>query len=50
MNLYCKKCNIKIKGYWYKGSKEKFKLFKKLYPNIQIKIISKKYELEGGTR
>jgi hypothetical protein len=32
---------IEIKGYWYKTSLIKFKLFKKLYPNINIKILMK---------
>ena len=32
---------IEIKGYWRKGIKEKFNLFKILYPQINIKIIMK---------
>jgi hypothetical protein len=30
---------IEIKGYWREGTKEKFELFKQLYPNIKITII-----------
>jgi hypothetical protein len=36
-NLY-----IEVKGYWRKENKEKFKLFKKLYPNILIEIWQRK--------
>ena len=36
-NLY-----IEIKGYWYKGSKERFNLFKKLYPKVRIKVFKQK--------
>jgi len=33
-------CYIEIKGYWYKGSKERFNLFKKLYPKIKIEVLT----------
>jgi hypothetical protein len=33
---------IEIKGYWRDNSKKKFKLFKKLYKDIKIKILYKK--------
>ena len=33
---------IEIKGYWRKGAKEKFNLFKKLYPEINIKVLNEK--------
>jgi hypothetical protein len=36
-NLY-----IEVKGYWRKENKEKFELFKKLYPNVLIEIWEKK--------
>jgi len=32
---------IEIKGYWRTDAKEKFKLFKKLYSNVKIKVIRK---------
>jgi predicted nuclease of restriction endonuclease-like RecB superfamily len=35
---------IEIKGYWYNISKKKFKLFKKLYPQIKITVIMEKKE------
>ncbi|MFW6015072.1 MAG: hypothetical protein ACOCRK_01390 [bacterium] len=35
-------CYYEIKGFWTKESKNKFKLFKKNYPNIKIKVINKK--------
>jgi hypothetical protein len=31
-----------IKGFWFKGSKEKFELFKCEFPNVKIKLIEKK--------
>ena len=37
LNLY-----IEIKGYWREDAEEKFKLFKKLYPHIRIKILYEK--------
>lgn len=33
---------IEIKGYWRGNSKEKFKTFKEIYPQIKIKILMKK--------
>jgi predicted nuclease of restriction endonuclease-like RecB superfamily len=30
---------VEIKGFWRPEAKEKFKLFKKLYPYIKIKVI-----------
>ena len=39
------KCYIEIKGWWRDDAKEKFKLFKKLYPKVNIKVLYKK-ELE----
>jgi len=33
---------IEIKGYWREESKKRFKLFRKLYPNENIKVLMKK--------
>lgn len=35
-------CYIEIKGYWRDDAKNKFKLFKKRYPNIKIQILMEK--------
>ena len=32
---------IEVKGYWYENKKEKFNLFKQLYPNINIEVWNK---------
>ncbi len=32
---------IEIKGYWRDDAKKKFKLFKKIYKNIKIKVLNK---------
>jgi hypothetical protein len=34
---------IEIKGWWRDDAKKKFRLFKKLYPNINIKILNRKF-------
>jgi hypothetical protein len=34
-------CYIEIKGYWWKDAKQKFKLFLKHFPNINIKIFNR---------
>lgn len=43
-DFYLPKINeyIEIKGFWFGDSKNKFKLFKKLYPKIQIKVLYQK--------
>jgi len=41
-------CYIEIKGWWWKKAIIKFKLFKKLYPNINIKVLMKKELQELG--
>ena len=42
-DFYLPKTNeyIEIKGYWRNDAKTKFKLFKKLYPKIKVKILMK---------
>lgn len=39
---------IEIKGYWRKDAKKKFKLFKKLYPKVGIKVIMQEELQELG--
>lgn len=33
---------IEIKGWWYRGKKKRFNLFKKWFPKIKIKVLMKK--------
>jgi hypothetical protein len=39
---------IEIKGWWRPEAKKKFNLFKKLYPNIKIKVLMRKELKEKG--
>jgi len=39
---------VEIKGWWRDNAKKRFELFKKLYPNIKIKVLDKKKLLSMG--